>query len=196
MRKVFEPKLPAGRRREIFSLNDGERSMLRSKITVHRKEGQREREQKRTKVSCCGAKESVSVLWKRLMKTYPINPYYSECAWVPALARRPGLLRTRFALKPLSCVRNVCIAWHRMNSVTSMRMCACCMHSVDRPVSFCIFHLYNAYLHVSNVHTTCIQPSHAYACTRTLTHQHAREDLCGARYGIDFLSSTYVHTQS
>ena len=104
MRKAFEPKLPAGKRREIFSLNDGERSMLRSKITVHRKEGQREREQKRTKVSCCGAKESVSVLWKRLMKTYPINPYYSECAWVPALARRPGLLRTRFALKPFSCV--------------------------------------------------------------------------------------------
>ena len=155
-----------------------------------------ERERKRTNVCCCCAKERVSVFWKRLMKTYPINPYYSECAWVPALARRPGLLRTRFALKPLSCVRNVCIAWHRMNSVTSMRMCACCMHSVDRPVSFCIFHLYNAYLHVSNVHTTCIQPSHAYACTRTLTHQHAREDLCGARYGIDFLSSTYVHTQS
>ena len=94
------------------------------------------------------------------------------------------------------CVRNVSIAWHHMHSATSMRMRACCMHSVDRPVSFCIFHLYNAYLHVSNVHTTCIQPSHAYACTRTLTHQHAREDLCGARYGIDFLSSTYVHTQS
>ena len=51
------------------------------------------------------------------------------------------------------CVRNVYIAWHRMHSVTSMRMCACCMHSVDRPVSFCIFHWCSAYLHVSNVHT-------------------------------------------
>ena len=43
MRKAFEPKLPAGKRREIFSLNDGERSILRSKITVRRKESDRER---------------------------------------------------------------------------------------------------------------------------------------------------------
>ena len=44
MRKAFEPKLPAGKRREIFSLNDGERSILRSKITVRRKEKERESE--------------------------------------------------------------------------------------------------------------------------------------------------------
>ena len=44
MRKAFEPKLPAGKRREIFSLNDGERSILRSKITVRREESDRESE--------------------------------------------------------------------------------------------------------------------------------------------------------
>lgn len=89
------------------------------------------------------------------------------------------------------CVRNVCIAWHHMHSATSMRMCACCMHSVDRPVSFCVFHMYSAYLHVSNVHTY-INSAFARVCVHTnshspVTHQHAREDLCGARYRIDIL---------
>ena len=81
-----------------------------------------ERERKRTNVCCCCAKERVSVFWKRLMKTYPINPYYSECAWVPALARRPGILRTRFALKPVP-------------------VCAKCMYCLAS-YAFCHIHAY------------------------------------------------------
>ena len=125
MRKAFDPKLPAGKRREIFSLNNGECSILRSKITVRRKE--KERARKRTNVCCCCAKERVSVFWKRLMKTYPINPYYSECAWVPALARRPGLLRTRFALKPFSCV---CEIYVLLGIVCILSHPCVCVHAV------------------------------------------------------------------
>ena len=86
-----------------------------------------ERERKRTNVCCCCAKERVSVFWKRLMKTYPINPYYSECAWVPALARRPGLLRTRFALKPCSCV---CEMYVLLGIICILPHPCVCVHAV------------------------------------------------------------------